>query len=180
MSQLLEPPPSSSASGSTSSHPLVVRITRLRARVRAVLGLYGVGVLVATAVGSMFTLMLLDYMLRLPAAVRLVFLVAWIAALGVMAWRLLITPLSTRLTDQFLASRVENVNKNLSDELMSAFVAGDDGAMSVDPAAAPAVFYHDCDDELTATAVSHLRGMAFGVVQDDDDPPPAPDRDSPG
>jgi len=60
-----------------------------------------------------------------------------------------------------------------SDELMSAFVAGDDGAMSVDPAAAPAVFYHDCDDELTATAVSHLRGMAFGVVQDDDDPPPA-------
>ena len=60
-----------------------------------------------------------------------------------------------------------------SDELMSAFVAGDDGAMSVDPAAAPAVFYHDCDDELTAAAVSHLRGMAFGVVQDDDDPPPA-------
>ena len=60
-----------------------------------------------------------------------------------------------------------------SDELMSAIIAGDDGAMHVDTAIAPAVFYHDCDDELTATAVSHLRGMAFGVVQDDDDPPPA-------
>ncbi len=59
-----------------------------------------------------------------------------------------------------------------SDELMSAIVAGDDGAMYVKPEVAPAVFYHDCDEELTATAVSHLRGMGFGVVQDDDAPPP--------
>jgi pimeloyl-ACP methyl ester carboxylesterase len=60
-----------------------------------------------------------------------------------------------------------------SDELMSSLVHGDDGAMSVDPAVAPAVFYHDCDPELTATAVSHLRGMGFGVIQEDDAPPPA-------
>jgi pimeloyl-ACP methyl ester carboxylesterase len=59
-----------------------------------------------------------------------------------------------------------------SDELMSALVAGDDGAMSVDPAVAPAVFYHDCDPDLTETAVSHLRGMGFGVVQDADEAPP--------
>jgi pimeloyl-ACP methyl ester carboxylesterase len=60
-----------------------------------------------------------------------------------------------------------------SDQLMSALVHGDDGAMSVDPAVAPAVFYHDCDAELTATALKHLRGMGFGVVQEHDDPPPA-------
>jgi pimeloyl-ACP methyl ester carboxylesterase len=59
-----------------------------------------------------------------------------------------------------------------SDELMSALVAGDDGSMRVDPSVAPAVFYHDCDDELTATAVSHLRGMGFGVIQESDEPPP--------
>jgi pimeloyl-ACP methyl ester carboxylesterase len=59
-----------------------------------------------------------------------------------------------------------------SDELMSSLVHGDDGAMSVDPAIAPAVFYHDCDDELTATAVSHLRGMGLGVIQESDEPPP--------
>ena len=59
-----------------------------------------------------------------------------------------------------------------SDELMSALVASDDGAMNVDPAVAPKVFYHDCDDELTATAVSHLRGMGFGVIQESDEPPP--------
>jgi pimeloyl-ACP methyl ester carboxylesterase len=60
-----------------------------------------------------------------------------------------------------------------SDLLMSALVHGDDGAMSVDPAVAPEVFYHDCDDELAATAVSHLRAMGLGVVQESDDPPPA-------
>lgn len=61
-----------------------------------------------------------------------------------------------------------------SDELMSALVASDDGAMNVDPSVAPKVFYHDCDDELTATAVSHLRGMGFGVIQESDEPlPPA-------
>jgi pimeloyl-ACP methyl ester carboxylesterase len=55
-----------------------------------------------------------------------------------------------------------------SDELMSAIVAGDDGAMHVKSEVAPAVFYHDCDAELTATAVGHLRGMDFGVIQDSD------------
>ena len=34
--------------------------------------------------------------------------------------------------------------------------------MSVDPRVAPAVFYHDCDAELAATAVGHLRPMAMG------------------
>jgi pimeloyl-ACP methyl ester carboxylesterase len=59
-----------------------------------------------------------------------------------------------------------------SDELMSSLVHGDDGALSVDPAVAPMVFYHDCSDELTETAVSHLRGMGLGVIQDTDAPPP--------
>jgi pimeloyl-ACP methyl ester carboxylesterase len=58
--------------------------------------------------------------------------------------------------------------------LVAALVHGDDGSLSVDPEAAPAAFYHDCDPELTATAVSHLRGMDQGVVQDADaEPPPA-------
>lgn len=59
-----------------------------------------------------------------------------------------------------------------SDVLTSSLVYGDDGSMSVDPALAPAVFYHDCDDDLTATAVGHLRGMALGVIQESDEPPP--------
>jgi pimeloyl-ACP methyl ester carboxylesterase len=59
-----------------------------------------------------------------------------------------------------------------SDDLMHALVAEEDGAMSVDPTVAPSVFYHDVDDELTAAAVRHLRGMDFGVLQESDETPP--------
>jgi hypothetical protein len=103
-----------------SSHPLVVRLTRLRSRVRAVLAMFGAGVLVASAVGSLFVLITGDYLLHFPSTVRLVLLLAWIAGLAVLAWRFLFAPLMTRLTDQFLASRVENVHAGLSDELISA------------------------------------------------------------
>jgi pimeloyl-ACP methyl ester carboxylesterase len=58
--------------------------------------------------------------------------------------------------------------------IAEAFVYGEDGSMSADLASAPLVFYHDCDDELTATAVSHLRVMPVGVVQASDAEPPPP------
>ena len=89
------------------SHPLVERLTRLRSRVRAVLALFGMGVLVAVAVGTLFLLIVGDYLFHIPSALRVVLLLAWIAGLAVLAWRFLVTPLMTRLTDQFLASRVE-------------------------------------------------------------------------
>src|SRR5271170_7935145 len=92
----------------------------MRGRVRMVLGLFGVGVVVAAAVGGIFLLMFADYLLHFPAGVRVVLLLGWLAGMAVLAWRVLISPLMTRLTDQFLASRVENLHKGLSDELMSA------------------------------------------------------------
>src|ERR1044072_5459797 len=93
-----------SGSGS-SSHPLVERVTRMRGRVRAVIGLFGIGVIVAAAVGGIVLLMLADYFLHFGQGLRMVLLLTWLVALGVVAWRVLISPLSTRLTDQFLASR---------------------------------------------------------------------------
>ena len=104
----------------SSSHPLVSRLTRLRGRVRAVVGLFGIGAVIAGAVGGMFVLMFADYLFHIPAGLRLVLLLAWLVGLGILFWRLLFLPLTTRLTDQFLASRVENINKELADELMSA------------------------------------------------------------
>ncbi|HUO10653.1 MAG TPA: hypothetical protein VM008_20295 [Phycisphaerae bacterium] len=104
----------------STEHPLVHRITRLRGRVRLVLALFGLGVVVAAAVGGMFLLMFLDYFVHIPAGGRVLLLLAWVGVLAFLAWRMLISPLMTRLTDQFLASRVENVHPGLSDELMSA------------------------------------------------------------
>jgi hypothetical protein len=104
----------------STPHPLVSRITRLRGRVRAVLSLFGLGVLVASAVGSMFLLMLADYLLHFSNTTRLLLLLVWVAAMGYLAWRFLIAPLSTRLTDKFLASRVESAHSNLHDDLIAA------------------------------------------------------------
>lgn len=136
MSQLTAP---SAPPGEATVHPLVARITRLRTRVRSVLVLFGSGVMVSAAVGAMFLLMGMDYLFRIPTSVRILLLVAWMVGLGILAWRLLIAPLSTRLTDQFLASRVENVNKHLSDELMSAVQ-----------------FIHNRTDRTNALAARHI------------------------
>ncbi|HVT79856.1 MAG TPA: hypothetical protein VHM90_04305, partial [Phycisphaerae bacterium] len=106
--------------GYQTTHPLVARLTRLRGRVRMILGLYGMGVLITTAVGALFLLVLADYLIHIPLAGRLVLLILALVGIGVLAWRTLIAPLSTRLTDTFLASRVENQNPHLSDELLSA------------------------------------------------------------
>jgi len=73
-----------------------------------------------TGMGGLFLLMLTDYLFHMPGWLRLVLLLADITGLGTLIWRRLMLPLTTRLTDQFLASRVENMNKQLADELMSA------------------------------------------------------------
>ncbi len=87
---------------------------------RLVLGLFGIGVLVAAAIGTIFILIYGDYLFHFPSGLRIVLLLAWLGTLAAIAWRLLMTPLMTRLTDQFLASRVENVHQGLGDELISA------------------------------------------------------------
>jgi hypothetical protein len=76
--------------------------------------------ILATAIGGLFALMILDYFLHFPAALRVVLLIAAVVGLAYLIWRILVLPLTTRLTDQFLASRVENQNKHLADELTSA------------------------------------------------------------
>ncbi len=85
-----------------------------------VLALSGIGIALTAAVGILFLFMFADFLIHIPAGLRVFMLVAWIAGIGILVWRRLLSPLSTRLTDQFLASRVENVNAGLSDELMSA------------------------------------------------------------
>jgi hypothetical protein len=103
-----------------AQHPLVARLTRLRGRVRTVVALHGLGIIVAAGVAGLFGFMLLDYLMHVPAGMRLAMLAAGLVGLGLLVWRVLILPLTTRLTDQFLASRVENQNRHLADELMSA------------------------------------------------------------
>src|ERR1051326_7430812 len=102
------------------THPLVARIARLRGRVRTIVGLFGVGVLITALVCGAFALAMADYLFHIPAGLRITLLILLVIGLAVAAWRMLVLPLTTRLTDQFLASRVEEMNSDLADELMSA------------------------------------------------------------
>ncbi len=104
----------------TSGHPLVERISRLRGRVRLVLGLFGAGLIVSAALAGLWVLAVGDYLVHFSSSTRLFLLVVALAGLGYLVWRKLVTPLSTKLTEQFLASRVEALDKNLADELVSA------------------------------------------------------------
>ncbi len=103
-----------------ADHPLVARISAMRSRVRLLLALYGLGVTVVALLATALVLVFADYLIHLPAIVRVVLLLGAASGLGVWAYRKLVAPLTTRLTDQFLASRVENVEKSLADELISA------------------------------------------------------------
>src|SRR5437763_13429800 len=109
-----------SISDQAQTHPLVARISRLRGRVRMIVGLFGVGVLLTALVCGVFALATADYLLHIPAGLRITLLVLFVIGLAVAAWRVVVLPLTTRLTDQFLASRVEEMNRDLADELMSA------------------------------------------------------------
>ncbi len=104
----------------SASHPLVERLSRLRGRVRLVVSLHGIGLVVAGAVAAILVLAVGDWLVHFSVATRALLLMAFVGTLAVVVYKKLVAPLSTKLTDQFLASRVENNNKQLADELISA------------------------------------------------------------
>ena len=99
---------------------IVDRLNTLRQRVRLLLAVHGVGLLLGVVAGAALVLGLADYFIHFRPTTRIVLLMTLVVAVGVIVWRRLLSPLSTQLADQFLASRVENVNKDLADELISA------------------------------------------------------------
>jgi hypothetical protein len=104
----------------TSSQTLIARIAMLRRRVRLLLAAHGVGYILLCLSVAALVLAYTDYLLHLPPALRLIVLVAALLALLVMGFRKLLAPLSAKLSDRFLASRIENASGDQSDELTSA------------------------------------------------------------
>jgi hypothetical protein len=102
------------------SQTLIQRIAALRQRVRMLLAAYGVGYLLLTLSAGTLVLAYADYLLHLQPGLRLLFLITGLIALTYLAFRKLVTPLSAKLSDRFLASRIENATGDHSDELTSA------------------------------------------------------------
>lgn len=130
------------------NHPLVQRIAQLRTRARILLSLQGLGIVLAALAGGLLVFALADYILHFYPLARLVLALAGIMGLGWLAFRRWLRPLATPLTDQFLASRVELVQKPLADELISALSFISHGLLEKNVLAARAV------DQVSSTAAN--------------------------
>ncbi len=135
-----------------ASQGLVERIGALRQRVRFLLALYGIGITLAALCMGAVILGISDYFLHLSPPLRLVILLVGLVALAVLAYRKLIGPLSAKLSDRFLAGRIEHVNANLSDELTSAVDFMESGLPRKNALAA----------QLVASAQAHTSALNFG------------------
>jgi hypothetical protein len=120
-------------------HPIVTRLTNLRKRVKMVLALHGGAFLVTAFLVTLIVLVILDYAFNFGSTTRLLIGIAAIIGLGVILYRGMLRPLSTQLSDQFLARRVELVNRDLADELISAVHFIEKGTPQANALAAKAV-----------------------------------------
>jgi len=99
--------------------PLRQRLAGLRRRVRGLLLLLGAGRLTVFLGVSLTVLFALDYLLRVPFSVRVVFLLLFVLLAGATFVRHLLRPLLARLTDEALATCVERAHPGLNDRLRS-------------------------------------------------------------
>jgi DNA repair exonuclease SbcCD ATPase subunit len=105
---------------SSPSIPIEARLDALRSRVRALVALHGIGKLGLVFAVSIFSLVLVDYLLALPAIPRVLLIAAALTALCLLAWKYLFRPLSRPLSHSDLAGRVEQTFPQFDDRLRSA------------------------------------------------------------
>jgi len=91
----------------------------LRRKIRLMSLIYGTGIVIAAAVGLLLALTLLDYILNLPSGPRVVLLLAAAVALGWVAVRFVVRPLTARFTLRDVASRMERAFPIFDDRLRS-------------------------------------------------------------
>ncbi len=106
---------------------LIDSLHGIRRRVRVLTFLRGAGIVVAWAAGLMFLAALLDYLLRLPVAPRMVVVVAAAAGVGYAAWRWLVRPALAKLSISDVAGHLEESFPQFDDRLRSSvvFASGD-------------------------------------------------------
>src|SRR5437763_16779763 len=76
---------------------LIQSLEGIRRRVKMLSLAFGVGIVVAAAVGALIAVVLLDYVLNLPAGPRFAVLLCALAGLAYVLWRWVLSPLTARL-----------------------------------------------------------------------------------
>src|SRR5690349_14330155 len=98
---------------------LIETLEAIRRRVRLLGAAFGVGILLCTAVALLLAVVLLDYLLDLPAGLRVVFILAALATLGYVLWRWVARPLLIKLSLGDVAGRLEQAFPQFQDRLRS-------------------------------------------------------------
>src|SRR5688572_6217045 len=94
---------------------LLESLQGVRRRVKFLSVAFGVGLVVAAAVGMLLAVVLLDYLLNLPAVPRLALLVGALMTLGYALYRWVARPVAARLSLGDLAGRLEGVFPQFDD-----------------------------------------------------------------
>src|SRR5437870_3203351 len=98
---------------------LLDSLAGIRRKVRVLSIMYGVGIVLASAVGLILAAVLLDYLLNLPAVPRLMFLAAAFAGIVYTLWTYVFRPMAARLSLGDVAGRLENAFPQFDDRLRS-------------------------------------------------------------
>lgn len=91
----------------------------IRRKAKALSVLFGVGLVLAATVGLLLAVVLLDYLLNLPAWPRLLFVVLAAGGIVYVVWTYVARPLLTKLTLGDVAGRLEHVFPQFDDRLRS-------------------------------------------------------------
>src|SRR5437867_2376818 len=102
--------------------PLTItnKLAGLRSHLRRITLVHGLARVAIAVVGFILGTYVLDRLLDLPWAFRLVLLIAGAGGIAWAAWRFLLQPLSHAADDDAVALRVEREYPELNDELISA------------------------------------------------------------
>ena len=98
---------------------LINSLNDLRRRVKFLSVLFGVGVLLASAVGILLATVLVDYILKLPVVPRLLVIVIALAAVVYLGVRWIAKPLVARFSLSDIAGHLESVFPQFDDRLRS-------------------------------------------------------------
>ncbi len=107
---------------------LINSLQTVRRKVKFLSVAFGVGIVIACAVGMLVATVFLDWLFDLPTVPRLVFILASLAGIGWATFRWIVTPALAKLSLSDMAGRLENAFPAFSDRLRSTvnFVGGTD------------------------------------------------------
>ncbi len=101
------------------ANQLISQIDSIRRRLRVLSVAYGIGIVIAGAVGLLIGVILLDYLLNLHSIPRLLALLVALGAIGYLAYRFVGKPATTPITESDIAGKLENAFPEFDDRLRS-------------------------------------------------------------